>query len=759
MEFFIKISVLFLLFLFIPHVFCQETGPRTQGSVTDALHRKITEAVSRGEIGTALRHYEDLYLLLSKEDRVSLEPICLKAIEQAFASEDSRMKMDFLTFIASAMNAPLARMLCKTLYDPQDEIRKQAVKLLSKWGKEDIFPEMAACLQSGNLYAMMAALNVIYHTRQKTFVEPVMKLLSHEDIFIKAKAIETLAQLQPDEELAKKLTPFLSHSSEYIRSAVVEAFCFINSDAASVQPVLKDGSERVRLSLLHWAELNPGETADRIIRKELQLKEPSLFPKACSAAMKSEKMMGQVDWAFIAENDSDSLRYLALKAVVKSGEVFNNEDLIIRFLNDFSDEIRSFMAEKLISSQDMAAKVTVKKILETGTTRAKLAVIHQLGKQEKCDLPEQMLIHLLNDPHSFIQKASALLVRHIHSQSQQELIRSLLSSNKINVRAAAYSFLKELKSKELYRLFFKQGLNDPAVSVQQSVLEGLGMLEDAEKRPVLKAKMTSLFSLLRIECIRQSAGFASVEEQWEWINKGAKDPFSGVRKASLETALGMKDKIRVAELFSDMLFDPDQSVRLYALSELKSPAVSEKEEKKDKIKESEETKKEDEKSSELKEKTTSPVSQKEKLDVSVPKQNDNKLMSWLKAGKQKKDKKQTLSLKPSDTPVPSVLNQDRSASASKNVEKKLKQLLASGKTETADEAEDLLLQMGNEKALENVQNTLLKGTAKEREKAVRKLGLLRKSSVIPVLREQLKFETDKRVKFEIAFTILNLISG
>ena len=132
-------------------------------------------------------------------------------------------------------------------------------------------------------------------------------------------------------------------------------------------------------------------------------------------------------------------------------------------------------------------------------------------------------------------------------------------------------------------------------------------------------------------------------------------------------------------------------------------------------------------------------------------------MDWLKAGKGnkklkdvnlKQGKDDTSELKIDETPV---------SSTGQSIETKLKTLLNSKQSNVSDQAENWLLEMGDQHVAEQMKTKLSSGSEEERKKAAQKLSIIGDPSLIPLLREQLSKETDVKVQFEIAITIWKLI--
>ena len=61
-------------------------------------------------------------------------------------------------------------------------------------------------------------------------------------------------------------------------------------------------------------------------------------------------------------------------------------------------------------------------------------------------------------------------------------------------------------------------------------------------------------------------------------------------------------------------------------------------------------------------------------------------------------------------------------------------------------------------ALEKIKNRLSNSSSEERFQAAKKIGLLKDSSLIPLIRKQLQKEPKAEVQFELVFTIWKLLA-
>jgi HEAT repeat protein len=717
--------------------------------MVDTLQKQVSGALSRGEVQKALQSYEDLFSVTFRENKALLENICLKIFEKGLSTQDLSLKLESLSQISEVVNLELGRLLVKALYDPEKKVRDRAVDILAEFNNDVLYPEISSCLKSDNLNAIVAALEVIERIGEPGFQEQVSRLLDHEDLFVKAKAVEVIARLKPEDEVVEKLNDLLTHSSDRIRSAVVEAFSDLAHDKADIRDVLKDHSKRVQLALLEWAEKNPGDTADRIVRSNLQAKDMELYSAACAAALQSENLIGRVNWERLSKSSSARLRGIAQKALFKEGWLFDDEAIMKRFFNDPEESVRNFMAEKLIQGDDMFTETLIEQVLDQGSHRARQALIHAWVIHPDIPVPSGAVEELISSDHSLIQSRATGLLDRLTGPSRIEYAEKLLASNKVNVREALFRTLADESNRDLYRACYQRGIDDRAVSVKIAALSGAGALDEADRAALLDSLFESPFWALRRECLVQAKHFSSPEMIWEWAERGTEDPHPRVRKAALVLASDQEDKNRVLELFSDFLFDDDKEVRSYALSVLESPgSVS-----------PEEAPEEPEEPPAPRPETVSP---EEALPGERPAprkkpQKTSKLMDWLKAGQGKEDLSAISLEREEDETRRLDVDEPGSAKPRKEIEQKLNRLLTSGDSEVADQAEDLLLQLGDEKALSKIKNRLFEGSLEERKKAAQKLGFLSDVNLIPVLREQLKQEDNLKVQFELAFAIYRML--
>jgi len=718
------------------------------GTIVDSLKKKISTSLASKDENMAIKYYNDLFTVTYTEDNNLLKDVCLNIFSKVIDSNDNKLRLQSLDLMGTFVNKDMARILFKGFKEPDENIRKKIVSILSGNINVELFPEISTRLKSDDIYEVSGALELLGELKEKFFTEQVVKLLEHEDIVIKAKAIEVLGKLDPKNEDVDKLNKLLIHPSEWVRSGVVEAFCNLKNDNINIQPAVRDSSEKVQLALLKWAAINPGETADRIIRAGFLEKNEKIFSASCMAALKSIEMVERVDWSKLVGNKNEEIRVFAVNGLFKRNELFDDEELNVRLLNDTSVNVRSFVASKMIESENSFVKSLLSDVVENGSSIAKKSLINAWIEKPELGCNKEIVRKFVSNEDASIQCISVNLIAGLSLIEKGQIIKELLKSNKINVREAVYLFLAANKEKEIYSENFQKGLEDSSVKVQAAVIKGLNLLGDSQANSFIEKMFASKYKAVRAECVLQVHYFEKDETKLDWIEKGVKDASGEVRKAALDVAFKLEDKNRKLQLFSDMLFDDDEQVRRYALTVLQSPGAEVEVENKKKEESKVMTKTETEK-------TQSSEKQEIKVELKDEKPK-NKLMDWLDKGKKKSTA--TVSLKREDEINKGIIIDEKSQSASKGeIESKLKKLLSSQNKDSA-KVEDLLLELGDEAALSKLKNRLNDASTDERKEAAKKIGLLHDATLIPLLREQLQNETELQVKFELALAIWKMVS-
>jgi len=746
----LKSNLLFLIISINLNVLADIQSSAPLSSLEDTLSKKIQSALNLNDINSAVSYYDDIFSTTFKENPKLLEKICLKSFELSLLSKEKSVKLNILKLIAKFINIPLGKILIKTFKDRDEEVRELSVDILSKFNNDVLYPDISAGLKSSDFNMILSSLDFIFKVKEKSFISQIKPLLDHEDVFVKVNAIKTISILNPDDEIIDSLNKLLNHPSDRIRSAVVEGFCFIESDKINIDDIIKDGSERVIISMLHWAEINPSEKADSIIRRGLLNKNERVYSKACKAALQSDDMIDRVSWEKLIGSSQKKLRMFAVKAMSKKNELFDDDEIIYKCLDDTNEEVGNFVANKLIESKDPFVETLIEDILNSGTNRGRRALINAWKNNKEIACPVKILKKLLVLDHSFLQEIAIPLMSSLPIEEQISFIEKLKNSNKINVRASLYTFLSDEKKKDIYQKLYVSGLNDQSIKVKSATLEGVSLLNENLKKEIIDEYVLSEFAVLRKESVFQSKYFEDEILCWDVINIAKVDKNSSVRMASLETAKDLEDKSNALDLYSSLLFDDDYEIRSFALKELQSPGAEDAVEEKDNIKDKNIEQKKDKNNKE--EKTDVVVA----LNKKKSKKN-SKMMSWLKMGKTSAKKNNLdLSLKKNVLEGVDLSVADKKKKRN-GLSKQLKKLLNSRNSELSSNAEDLLLEMGDEQSLKNIKNRITDDSVEERRKAAKKLGFLNDTSLIPVLREQLKYEKDLQVQFELAFAIWKMI--
>ncbi len=719
-------------------LFSEEAPPAS--TLLSSLAEQTRTAIAAKKIPEALECYEKMFQLSFKEDKSLLESLCLKIFEQSLDAPNALLKKSLMGLLADHLTIPLARLLFKAFQDSDPDLRAQAATLLATFNDPALYPDLSASLASKDLPTLESALILISKIKEKTFFSQVRKLLEHPDPVIQSQAILTLSQLKPDEAALAALKKMITHPSDRVRSAVLDAFTPLEEETLELQPLLKDQSVRVRRSLLAWAEKHPGGIADSVIRRELAEKESPLFSETCRAALQSDSLLRRVDWNKIKQSRSAELRETALQALLKNGDFFLEEQNAFDFLSDPLPKISDLAARAILESQDPGVNTLLHSILDSKNNKARQGLILALTRAQKNPFSSQELENLLTSSHAQIQALSVPLLDRLDPSRQKEILKQLLSSDKIVVRAALFSFLNDGKKSEWFQSCYSEGLTDPAIQVQIEAVSGLHLLgEGTLRQKILEEKKNSPFAALRVACVRAATRLPK-ETRKPWIEFGLKDKSASVRKAALELTTTIEDPAFVLQTFSDALFDPDEQMRNYVIDTLQKSGSppSEKQDKK-----------------EPSEKKPSEISSPPKTNIPAPpekivppSQPKNPLLSWLKASSSKEKKTVSLKEEPVTAPLPK-----ESLTASQNVTGNLKQLLASKDTLVSTLAEDYLLQMGDENEIAKLKNRLSQSTPSERKKITEKLGMLSDPSLAPLIRAQLKEETEEDTKVQLAVAL------
>ena len=723
----------------------------SSGSTLDSLHKRIATYLKDGNLKDAIKEYDIVFNMTEKEDSSLLQQICFKFMDNVFLSKDAELKKYSLNIISRIYSKAISAVVLKAFNDSDPQIRELAVAMVSKTNDVSLLPDLTSLLKSTNVNGVISALEVIRRWKEKLFFNDVVPLLDHEDLFVKVAAIEALGEMKTQEGLMKKFSELSSHSSPKIRSAVINAISKLDIDAISLDSMVKDGDPEVRYALVKYIEAHPDKKWERVIRKELSSKDEKIFSAACQASLKNEDLRTLVRWEKLVDSMNAELRYTGAQGLVKDESLLDDTEILFKLLRDPDYKTRVYTAEQLIlKKDDSLSQALIQKIFTEGSLEEKKAIIEAWIKNPDIQVKEKYLQDSLNTTDAGMRLISIPLIARLSPDQQIERAQSFLKSNRNNIRAGLFTFISESKNKSLYRQLYQTGLKDSAISVQKETIKGLSLLSENEIDATLISLSTSHFWCIRQACAEQIANLNDETLRWKWINKWIKDKVSDVRTAALKASVYSKEKQKLYDLFSDMLFDPDEKVRSFALTYLQSeetPIVKgeEKTEEKDK-----------EKPKEEKEKPKEAEKPKEPLpDKSKPKQN--KLMDWLKAGKGnkklkdvnlKQGKDDTSELKIDETPV---------SSTGQSIETKLKTLLNSKQSNVSDQAENWLLEMGDQHVAEQMKTKLSSGSEEERKKAAQKLSIIGDPSLIPLLREQLSKETDVKVQFEIAITIWKLI--
>ncbi len=721
---FLRSLFIFFAVLFLPSLLAQEVKSiASSGTLLSSLMEETRTAIAARKIPEALESYDKLFQLSFKENKDLLESLCLKIFEQSLDTQNSELKKNLLTLLVDPLNIPLARLLFKALQDSNSAVRAQALILLSKFNDPAIYPDLSASLASKDLQTVESALILIANIKEKTFLSQVQKLLEHPDPRIQSQAILTMTQLNPDEAVFKTLKKMITHPSDRVRSSVLDAFTPLEEETLELQPLLKDQSIRVRRSLLAWAEKHPSKVGDSVIRRELAEKDTPLFSETCRAALQSDSLIRRIDWNKIKHSDSAELREMALRALFKNGDFFLEEETVFYFLSDSLAKIRELAALTILESQDPGVPALLHKLLNSQNNKAKQSLITTLIHSQKNPFSSQDMENLLTSQHAQTQVLSIPLLDRIESFRQKKILQQILSSNKVNVRSALFSFFKSQKKAAWFQSFYSEGLNDPAIQVQIETLSGVHLLEDESlQQKILEKYKISPFAALRTVAVREAAHF-SKETRHSWIEFALKDKMASVRKSALELTQTLEDPVFVLQTFSDALFDPDEGVRNYVVESFQKIGTPEKESASDFI------------------------AEKPLKPVSSP-QTKSSLLSWMKQSSTHFNPKQKLSLK--EEPVTASLPKE---SRSQDVTGKLRQLLTSTNNQVSTFAEDCLLQIGDENEISKLKNRLTQSTKLERKKITEKLGILSDPSLAPLLRAQLKEETEEDMKIQLAVAL------
>lgn len=729
----------------------EKINTSSSGSTLDSLHKRIATYLKDNKLKEAIKEYDIIFSMTEKEDMNLLQQICFKFMDSVFLSKEAELKKYSLNIISRIYSKPLSKVVLKAFNDSDPQIRELAVAMVSKTNDVALFPELSLLLKSGNVNGVISALEVIRQWKEKLFFNDVVPLLDHEDLFVKIAAIGALGEMKTQEGLVKKFSELSSHSSPKIRSAVINAISKLDIDAISLDSMVKDGDPEVRFALVKYIEAHPDEKWERVIRKELSTKDEKIFSAACQASLKNEDLRSLVRWEKLIDSTNPELRYTGVQGLVKDESLLDDTEILFKLLRDTDLKTRLYTAEQLIQKkEDSLSQALIMKIFTEGSLEEKKALIEAWIKNPEIPVKDKYLQESLNTTDAGMQLISIPLIARLSQAQQVERAQFFLQSNRNNIRAGLFSFITQSKNKGLYQKLYEKGLKDPAISVQKTVIGGLSLLDESTLAETLTTLSTSHFWCIREACAEQVAVLNDETLRWKWINKWIKDKVSEVRIAALKASVQSKEKQKLYDLFSDMLLDADEKVRSFALTYLQSedtPIVKEEEDKE----KPEEEKKEKPKTPEASKEKKEPLPDKPK----APKQK-NKLMDWLKAGKGN-NKLQDVNLKDGKQDTSNLKMEETTASSSKSIETKLKTLLQSKQSNVSDQAENWLLEMGDQNVTAQMKTKLTSGTEEERKKAAQKLSIIGDPSLIPVLREQLAKETDVKVQFEISITLWKLI--